>query len=239
MKKYLSVFMLLTRSTIYRFAPLLAAAAAVEAALLMLVGAPDASGLEGAVNASGLGIVSALLFVLWTVQLCLTCGDNGAKSSYTLCRLRVSEREVFFVQAIHNCLSYTLLWAFCAALSYGLCLLYGAAVSPLGTQDIMLCFYRDDLFHALLPMGDAGAWARLAGAIISLGICSAAYPLDRLDRGRGAMSVTACAVIQLLSFSGNIGNVSGMDYLLTVVCLLIAGGVTASVISGVNSDEDA
>lgn len=233
MKKYLSVFMLMLRNSIYRLVLVMLGTVIAFAALLLALGAPGAGGLEEAVANSHIDLAAAAAFILWTAQLCLSCCDLGAKSSYTLSRLRISEKSVFWVKAAHDFLSYILLWAFLTTLCFGLCLLYSVAVKPLGSQEIMLCFYRDELFHALLPLRDGNGWVKLAATLIALALCSAASPMSKTNRVNIIPSAI-CAAIQLFMFKGAMGSLD-TEVIFSIVCL----GVAAfAMIDALGKEED-
>lgn len=239
MKDHVSVFMLFVRSTIYRLALLMLLTAAVSAALLLLLGAPGAMSLESALAGSNIGIAFAAAFVLWTLQLCFAGCDMGAKSSYTLARLKISERAVYFVQMVHNLLSYILLWAFMTALCFGLCLLYSSVIAPIGSQDIMLCFYRDGLLHALLPMSEGVGWFKLAAAIPALAASSAAYRVGQKRGSRGGLGIAVCVALQLLTFTGAAGDLDGTGLASALACLGIAIVSAANILGGDGDDENA
>lgn len=235
MKKYLSVFMLMVRSSIYRLMLLMLGAIAAFAALFMLLGVPDTQGLEAAVSNSHFGIAAAVVLALWTLELCLSCCDLGAKSSYTLSRLNISSKKVFFVKLAHDLLSYILLWAFLITLCYGICLLYSVAVRPLSSQEIMLCFYRDGLFHALLPMRDGIGWLKLALTLIALAVCSAASPMNRKNHVN-ILPSAVCVAIQLFMFDGGIGDL-GTAFIFSLVCVGVAAFTLMDVLGEEDGDE--
>ena len=224
MKKHLSVFMLMAQSSIYKVISVLILMIVTETGLFYMrmkqgmIG--DSFNLEMAVDESRILWILGIAFVLITIFLCqIGCGFSS-KTGYTLQRLSISERMVFVWQSIYNMMCYSLLWFVQILVVFGVCSLY-VTMAPEGdvtNQTIFLAFYRNDFLHSLLPMEDAGFWFKNVLIVLSMGICSAHYPMAQ-RRGKKiqeVMFLTSCVVV---FFVGELG-----EYLTPVIviccCLL-------------------
>lgn len=103
--------------------------------------------------------LAALVFVYFI--LIVTERDrSGCKSSYTLLRLKVSEKKQFVIKTVYNFLCLMLVFALQILAAIAICRLYEAKlpselVSP---QYLFLTFYRNEFLHCILPMADVGKW---------------------------------------------------------------------------------
>ena len=179
MRQHLSVLTLLTRSTIYPIAVLLAVMAAVEAVLFSLaMGANGTLSLTGMIRSSRIVWVFGAAFLLLTVLLCRTGCEFGSRQGYTLRRLSISERAVFAWQWGYNTACYLLLWWWQALIAFALCLWYASQAGPelVGSQTIFLAFYRSELLHSLIPLEEVSRWVRNGVMALGLGACAALEP---------------------------------------------------------------
>ena len=151
MKPYLSVLALLVRSSIYKICILFAAIAAVHTVLFPVWSIRP--------------LTAVLLFgvevgiLLWI--LCRNWLDTSGHQSYTLQRLTVAPKEIFWIQASYNLLCLLLFWAVHLIVAYTL---YSRSLT--GSQDLFLKFSGDGYLHSLMPGADWLAWA--ANAYITL-----------------------------------------------------------------------
>jgi len=228
MKKHGSVCMLLVRCSIFRVLAVLAGMALVEVGLFLAVLSrgitTEGYSLELFVSKSGLQWVFGCAFLLMTILLCLPGTESGSKCGYTLRRLRVSERTVFFWQSAVNSMFYLLLWLVQILLAVGLSRLYVLMARPefVSGQTIFLAFYRSDFFHSLLPFEDAGFWVRNAVLVLALGICAARYPHAQ-RRGRRGQEIIALFFGTVFFFVRGIGDVSCV---IAILVALIGAGVS-------------
>lgn len=211
MKKHLSVFMLMARSTIYKHLSLLVLMAAVEGGLFCWLlargNAGGGLGLETLIRQSRIIWVFGACFVLMTVLLAMTGSEGGSKLSYTLKRLSVSERWVFVWQSAYNTVCYLLLWAAQILIAVVLCRIYeaNAAAEYVSGQTVFLAFYRNNFLHALLPFEDAIFWVRNGIFAAALGLCAAWFPMaQRKGKRFAVLFVFGGGVIVL--FSCGIGD---------------------------------
>ncbi len=221
MRQHLSVLTLLTRSTIYPIAVLLAVMAAVEAVLFSLaMGANGTLSLTGMIRSSRIVWVFGAAFLLLTVLLCRTGCEFGSRQGYTLRRLSISERAVFVWQWGYNTACYLLLWWWQALIAFALCLWYASQAGPelVGSQTIFLAFYRSGLLHSLIPLEEVSRWVRNGVMALGLGACAALEPF--LQRRKGLpWEILAPVSLALLFFPMELG-IWGLDAALALASLL-------------------
>lgn len=138
---------------------------------------------------------TAMLTVL-PIPGCSFSSCNG----YTLRRLGISERHVFFLQAVFNAACFVLLW-----LTQLLCIcvfdwmVKGLPVSALD----YVRYYNAYLFHSLLPLGDGWRWMRNIALVTGLGFSTAVAPFHQ-RRGRFAASLVLMFLISIFPFCHDI-----------------------------------
>lgn len=224
MKKYGSVFALFTRSTMYRLFILLFGMAAAEAALFWVAMQTPAS-LEATFTQSRIPWACAIFFVLFAAVLARSGCDRGAKTGYTLRRLRIGHKSVFFCQSAYNAACYFIFWAVQTAIVFALFRYYTAAAdaSYVGSQSVLLAFYRDDFLHSLLPLEETSRYVRNGILAVCLGITTAYFPM-RQRAEKTAFEPIALVCLTLPFFPGGMGSFDG-DMLLSVVALSLVAVV--------------
>lgn len=220
MKKYLSVFMLFTRSTIFPMLALLIAMVATEGALFWLAMEKNIA-LEQTFSLSRISWAGAVYFVLLTVILSSTGSERGAKTGYFLRRLQISERSVFLCQGAYNTICYFIFWMAQLFIVLGLFHYYIVNADPsyIGSQSIFLAFYRDSFLHSLLPLAETSRYVRNGILILGLGISSAYYPMSQRT-GKSSMGIIALVCVILPFFARGIGSL-GSDILLSAFAIIM------------------
>lgn len=186
MKQHLSVFMLMVRSSFYKILGLLALMAVAEATLFHFA-LDGGANLEHVVKYSRITYPFYIVFVLLTLLLCSAGCEFGSKTGYTLRRLSISEKRVFFWQCVYNTAAYLLFWAVQVLVAVALCTAYVTvfADSPYIThQTLFLAFYRSDFLHSLLPMENILFWVRNLLFFVSLGVTTAHFPYSQRRRSK-------------------------------------------------------
>ena len=116
MKKYLSVLGLFARCSIYKFLWISLVLCLSEISLFFLnfhgkYNENYVARFEFFVDKSHLDVCLAISFILVTFILCIPGTELGSKVGYTLQRLSISEKAVFYHQAAFNAMIFVFLWA--------------------------------------------------------------------------------------------------------------------------------
>lgn len=164
----LALWALLAGSSIYKILGVLALTACAEALLFYgrIRGAGD-SGVEyqtlaAAVEGSHISMVFLAALGLMYLLLIRTERRMESKSGGTMRRLRLSQREVFWIQTIYNGACLILLFGVQIWLCIWMTGVYGrgAQEAQAPPQRLFLAFYRIDFLHCLLPMAETVKWVR-------------------------------------------------------------------------------
>jgi len=216
MKKYTSVFGLFAKSSSIRIILTLLTMAAVQGISFIsaLNKGTDAynngfviAHIETLISRSGIPLVFGAAFVLISAMLCLPGTSFSSKTGYTLDRLSISPRAVFFCQAIYNLCIYFILWASQLAVCFGLCVYYTETVPSeiVGNQSVFLAFYRNSFLHALLPLSDVSVWIRNGFLLVALSIATAEYPYKQRQKKLGASAI-AMVLFAIVFFKTDIAD---------------------------------
>lgn len=227
MKKHISVFMLIVRYSLYRILALLTVMAAVETGLFWMTlkrgMSQEGYGLEYVIDKSHIAIVFFLTFVIMDIFLISFTGYEKVETHrYTLMRLSIPRKEVYYLQSLYNTFCYLLFWAIQILIVVGLGYLYmeNAPTEYVTNQSVFLAFYRNGFLHSLLPFEDWPYWIRNILICVALGLRSAMYLSEESKPKRlygtfwGATYAT---------FIGNIGSY-GLCILLgtfAMVCIVL------------------
>lgn len=222
----MSVLMLMARSTIYKVLGLLTLMVVVEGGLFcytLSLGFGEINyGLELLIRQSRISWVFGAAFVAVTYLLTRTGWKGGSKQGYTLMRLSISERWVFFWQSVYNAVCYVILWAVQVLVVMLLCWVY-TIQAPEGYvtgQTVFLAFYRSDFLHSLLPFEDALLWVTNILLVASLSICAAHYPMEK-RRGKRFEEITGMSCAAIAWFTRGIGDI--VPCLFAILAALLAG----------------
>ena len=223
MKQYVSVFMLALRSVSKKLIIILTAMVAAECALFALAARKylwmEDIIAEGRVSVAFYGALMAL-----TVVLCTSLAGN-ARQTYTLQRLAVSGRAVFYIQVLANGLCYLLLWT--VQLVAALLLIKIYLASQLASADhsldfceqsAFLAFYRSEFLHSLFPLEELTRWLRNLALICGLAV-TCAYGSCQQQRGKTPWSPFILAVLTILCFELEMGS-SYADWLLVALAIM-------------------
>lgn len=228
MKKYLSVFGLFAQSSIYKILGIISLMVLAETGLFAYAFVPELSSesvsrFEHYIGISHIDLCLAVAFILITVVICLPGTEFGSKVGYTLRRLSVSEKAVFFCQAIFNTISYLILWAVQVGILYAFSLWYTmkTPIEFVNNQSIFLAFYRSEFLHTILPLSEVMLWIRNILLFISLGFASAEFPYIQRRRKHSPF-IVPLSIFMLLFFVTGIGGVenivSSIFLFVIVVC---------------------
>jgi len=209
MRRYISVLRLFARST---FLPLLLILAAMAAGEWVLFQTEWQSGgaitFEETVEQSRMFWAFGAGFLAMTVLLCLPGCEFGSKTGYTLRRLSVSEKTVFWLQSSYNFLCYLLLWGVQLAVVL-LCWNTYIEVNPsaVGGQTLFLAFYRSKQLLPLLPMDFVSLWIRNFVLIFGVSLTTAQFSFTQ-RRGGKFMLVVPMVILAVLMYSREINRMA-------------------------------
>lgn len=190
MKRYLSIFSLNTRSTIYKLLSIFLMMSAAE--LLMFY-----SRIEKNRNRMNISLTewretlpvsfdyivgethiqvffaAAFLAVFW--MLFWSVSERGkSKSRFLLWRLSIGRRQVFFIFACYHVICFAALILVQILTVTGMYFLYQVlAGGDRAPQSLLLIFYKDAFLHSILPLSDVFRSIRLICFIIVWGFSSA------------------------------------------------------------------
>ena len=203
MKRYLSVFEMIARSSIYKVLLILVGMVAVEAAFFYhTMMHPEGLNIERYIDQSHYSLIFKIAYILVTLVIVLPGMNIGSTQSYTLERLRIKGKRIFWLQALYNTLAYVLLWGVQLMV-----ILVSAKVFeknlPLTAewshQTLFLAFYRNDFMHSILPLEDGPGWWLLGIVIIGTAIVTAGFTKQQRD-GKFAFELLLMVVAVLISF---------------------------------------
>lgn len=184
MKKYLSVFEMITRSSIYKILLTLLGMMVVEASFFYNT-MQHAGGilLEEYIDQSNFTRIFKIAYIVVTIVLILPGMNIGSTQSYTLKRLRVKEKYVFWLQVLYNFFAYILLWGAQLAVVFGCVAVYQMHMpdAVLWTnQSMLLIFYKNAFLYSLLPLESLAGWFVLGVTGIMSALATAEF--TRLQR---------------------------------------------------------
>ncbi len=220
MKRHISVFSLFARWSLFKVLGVL---------VLMCVGEIGwflwklqwAASPERAFDDAGLQYFFGAAAVLVTVLLLKVA--SGETTGYTLNRLQISRRSVFFWHCLYNGCMYLLLWLMQAVLAAGLCGYFLTQWQDAGSQSFVLAIYRQDFLHSLLPMAEGILWVRNLLLSAALGVGAAYFSLRRR---RGMVSyLVLLPIIGVAMFVNGLGF-SGGEFVsiclsaATIICVV-------------------
>ncbi len=240
MKKYISSIGLFARSTLRRVLIVLLISAVLQ---LLMWGLEfrssmraynearlDMPTVEKLVDRGAANAMFRLTLTVITVILCLPGASRRSHTEYTLGRLSVSERGIFFCQAAYNAAVYLLLFAAQTVLLFAMVLIYRnlAPAESVAPNIAYIAFYRNRFMHSVLPLEDVRLWIRNIALVLILALSAAEFPYLRR---RGRMSATPIAVLGCVwvFFSSEIGSVGQLVAAISgllVVCGIVACGLT-------------
>ncbi len=215
MKKHISVFMLMARSSIYRVFFAILGMLGLEALFLFLSqkGTLLSSGatLEDTLTAALIPILFIAGLLAVTVFLCRTGCEFSAKSGYTLKRLSISEKQVFLWQAAYNTLAYLLLWLAQALMLFLFARWYAATKDGSGLGAFML-FFRSGFARGCWPMESAGGFIRNVCFCLMLGVTSARYPMAQ-RQGKRFGEVIPAILVTIALWNRSLSDNGANDFL--------------------------
>lgn len=255
MRRHISVFALIARNSLYKILAILLVMCVLQCSLFCFcfhetlksynanidavdqvtertVEAPELT--EGVKRFEKLIIQSffpqifAVFFLFITLCLCLTGTEYSVQTGYTLCRLSISEKQIFLHQAIYNMLIYllTVTVQICVIFSLGIFYTMNTPTEFVSNQTLFLAFYRSDFLHSLLPLDEFALWIRNGIGCVTLGFAAAEFPYKQRRRRFGG-AILASVLLNYVFFVVSVGSQSLIAiYIVISACLLCEIGYT-------------
>ena len=135
-------------------------------------------------SACGFLFLAAFALIMFTLTRCETV-NSGSIFYYTLRRLRVSERHLFFVETLYNFLCFVLLFAVQIWVILWMYRMYMNRIpgDPVSHQIAFLAFYRVPFLHNLLPLAETGKWVRNLLMLLAVSMDAATEKAGQSKRG--------------------------------------------------------
>ena len=128
--------------------------------------------------------LAAFALIMLILIRCETV-NSGSLFYYTLRRLRVSERHLFFVETAYNFLCFVLLFAVQVWVILWMYRMYMNRVTGnmVSHQITFLAFYRIPFLHNLLPLAETGKWVRNLLMLLAVSMDAATEKAGQNKRG--------------------------------------------------------
>lgn len=205
MKKYLSVFYLTARESMQKILVLWLFSAAVQTAALGI----SLKITDGFLNVadftskSFIPVIFSITLILTAVLLSKTGMQFNSKTGYTLRRLRIKEKRVFYIQTVYNFLMILCLLIFEVLLIFVLIKTF-KGMHPeegLSVQTEFKTFYNDLFIQNLFAGRDILRIARNIITVLSLSVNLSAFSFlfRRNSKWIGALLMTALSVLVFVS----------------------------------------
>lgn len=240
MKKYLSVFSVIARESMVKISVLWVISAVLQTVFFvreMVRGkANDTKLISYAFDLFddkiGLPVVFGVTVLLMGILLIKTGMEFRTKTGYTLRRLRITEKQIFVIQAVYNCVMLFMLFVFEAALCFFL-VTWGTTridAELVTNQTVYLTFYTTGFLKEIFAGRNIVTAIRNIIFIIALGFNLSAF--SYLWR-RGSKYIFGVLVLVVCAFIFAAGT--GLSYteniplsVTAVGVLLIALGIVKS-----------
>ena len=177
LKKHLSVFMLIARSSIYKVIGLITLMLLCESALLFAT-IEEQYYFVSHITQARTSWVFGIIFLLITVLLSSFGWERSGKLRYTYKRLSISEKTFFFWQSLFNTICFVLLWMF--QILFVIVSFYFAknwiTEGYFNHQTLFVSFLESEFLHALVPFNETTLWVHNILYAVSMGLCTAFLP---------------------------------------------------------------
>lgn len=239
MKRYLSVFEMIARSSLYKVLLVIGTMLAVQAVCFyMSMMSPSGLSIEAYIDQSQYSMLFKIAYILVTIAIVFPGMNLGSVQSYTLKRLRIKEKRIYWLQVIYNFFAYILLWGaqlvmlFVNILVYQKYLPEGAVVT---NQTFVMAFYRNAFMHTMLPLEDGPGW----WILVLFGVTSALATAEttKLQRERKfGIELVLILAAAMISFPRALGYDVAFPLIALAIIYCIMG--TRWLISAVSNGGD-
>lgn len=184
MKKHSSVFQLMVRCSFYRVLIILTVMVTLQTGLFWLAlnsgSSAEGFGLEYVFDKSHISVVFIGAMIAMNILLRAATEYDTEGKNYTMMRLSVTRKEVYYWHFVSNMLYYLLFFSvqLFTVIMLGMMYLKFAPAEYVTGQTLFLAFFRNDFCHSLLPLGDFPYLIRNLVIVISAAMWSAYYPKE-------------------------------------------------------------
>lgn len=239
MKRYVSVFMLMIRMSIWKVLLTFFAMAAVQVGLFFTTGAGEQQYLLDALNRIPFTAVIDLAFGVLCFSLVTPWGDRGGRMNNLILRLGVPEKHIYWLQVLFFFLAFWMFIMVQGLIMVLLCCIHGW-ITP-GQLDPMAIFvtsYQHPVFHRFFPLHDLMAWADHMLLVLGLSICSAAFPMRQRHR-RGSLSFIVMLFYAMTQFASmDNSHLSGASMMMSFFVVICVVPVCLNGILSMEVDDD-
>jgi len=207
MKRYVSVFEMFTRSSLYKVLLILATMAVAQlVSFYMTMQEHSDVILSDLIDKSCFSWIWKIAYILVTIAIVLPSCNMGSVQDYTLGRLRIKEKRVHLVQSLYNTLCYVLLWMTEVVVLLATSTYYLKTTKlAVSNQTVFLEFYKSPMMHSILPLEDIPGWILLILFMIGTGF--AAERFSRRQRiGKLSWELILMVALMLLLFPRQLGG---------------------------------
>ena len=208
MKRYVSIFEMIARSSVYKVLAIIGVMVVAQAVCFsMSMMSPSGYGIESYIDQSQYSLIFKIAYILITIAIIFPGMNIGSVQSYTLQRLRIKEKRIYWIQALYNLLAYVLLWGAQLVMILISIVVYLKNLpneAVVSNQTMFLAFYRNDFMHSILPLEDGPGW----WVLVLIGVSSAFVTAEvtKLQRERKfGFELLILLVAVILSFPRQIG----------------------------------
>lgn len=229
MRKHMSVFMLFIRSSLYKTIVLCLLMAAAQWGVYLFLTDINSIWLEDLADEGAYKWIFAAFSTALTLVLVNSCTGRKGKPVYTVARLSIRQRGVFFWQAVCNILLLVLLFSCEIFVMLGIAAHFvaNAPETAVTSQSLFLAFYRSDFLHSLLPMEYEIRWARNIIMIFGMAVVCA-WSSFQMRRGKiGLFALAFILVFNIFNFAAPMGEgaydgmIIALSLLMTVPIIIV------------------
>lgn len=197
MKKFISVFSLFIRSTVYKITGILCGMIGLELLLLLIFGKIGENSLAYIADSGVFTYVFTISILAAVLLLSLYSCNRSSKLSYTLGRLCIHDKQVFLLQLTVNFLMLWILWMgqLLGALLYSAVYLHRSSPELVNHQTIMIAFYKSSFLQMILPLASVTGWLELGTILIGLSIGCASYSYQQRKGYKDTSVLIFCGVV--------------------------------------------
>lgn len=223
MKKYLSVFYLIARESMYKILILLFVSSVIQSNVFVFTaenaGADQLFGVSDIFDQSKVQYIFFASFIIMALILCKTGMQFSSKSGYTLRRLRITEKSVFALQSLYNLIIIAAVVCFELILCF---ILSEKGISSLPEklvthQSIYMAFYRVEFLQNMFSGLDIARSIRnfITGTALAVNFSAFPYLSRRGKKWIPAILVTAVLLIYAAQLSA-----LAFDIAMTVIMII-------------------